>query len=1061
MTTPNRPQLWWQAAWSADPNTDPADPLWMRRWTDITPMVRKVSGISRGRMYELVKSQAGQPSINFWDPNEYLNQANTDSPYYPDVQPLRELLGQAMWDNGGTGNLINPDMWMPNDIAPLDPSFEGYSNGAAAPDTVTAVGGVTPTITTTNPQQGTKSLTYTVAAVATRQGVSWEVPCVPGQEYTTSAYIRQSSASTQWLMVDGLNNAWDNYERTEVDTWGDADSGQTWAPTGGAASAYFVSDGQGKISVTAVNSSRIQLIDTGGTDGRAVYYFTVPAVATGASYFTYLFMRGTDASNAYYARIEWATSGNATLRMARFVAAASTLLGSGVSLGPYAAGEVWALAFDLVGTQLQAKAWNTTGNQPRDWQETVTDSTITTGTLAGPRAFLNSGVTNTLPMLFAYDRFAVIGTTASSTTTTTGAYVRLSKTFIATAPTHTVTVATRGTAVAGTVNVDAIQHEPGDTASAFTTSGPCIYPILLDNVERWPRSNVEDTAGFAGQCDTTAVDGLAALNAITLDPDYAAAVMALEPDYLWRLDGGSGTSTAQETSGNQGPPLIPFDSKYGPGNPVEFGTPIEIVGAYGGTGAMFTPVDNSTAFTPDTILSTGRATGTPQIRFPAGGFNTSQWSATITAWVKATPTDPVSSMIVAFPLAVVSPIPTAPIFLQIVGDTAVAQIQSPNGSSLTTGSGVVVADGTPHLLVGTITQVSGGNTTVNLYVDGELDDTQSATTTSLGGMFTAPCTVMGVGGAGINGSQVINGVVAYTALWDRELSADEVTALWTAGGLGHAGELSGTRVARRLEQGGYNGATRISAGSTTMQPSTAGTVDALTDAQNTTTVEDGTMWVAPDGAFVFEGRQERWLRLTARGVFGEDETGGEIPYLDGVRFDYDPAFVFANVRVSRVNGTTAVGGTAVDIATAARRFFPRSSPPDSGDYETDALAQYKADWTFNSHKAPLRRVSVLTIDPSSNPALWKKALGIEIGQRWTVKRRAKAANAGAGITMSEDYFVERVIHNEINMDTGRWTISLIMSPIGLVTNPPGVTFQPWILENATYGILDSTTVLGW
>jgi hypothetical protein len=129
---------------------------------------------------------------------------------------------------------------MPNDIAPLDPSFESYANGAAAPAALTAVGGVAATVTTTNPQQGTKSLTYAVAGTATRQGISWEVPCVPGQQYTTSAYLRQSSASTQWLLTDEQNLVWDDFGRTASSGWGTADSGGAWSTSGGSASDYSV-----------------------------------------------------------------------------------------------------------------------------------------------------------------------------------------------------------------------------------------------------------------------------------------------------------------------------------------------------------------------------------------------------------------------------------------------------------------------------------------------------------------------------------------------------------------------------------------------------------------------------------------------------------------------------------------------------------------------------------------------------------------------------------------------------------------------------------------------------
>jgi hypothetical protein len=314
-------------------------------------------------------------------------------------------------------------------------------------------------------------------------------------------------------------------------------------------------------------------------------------------------------------------------------------------------------------------------------------------------------------------------------------------------------------------------------------------------------------------------------------------------------------------------------------------------------------------------------------------------------------------------------------------------------------------------------------------------------------------------GAHTEGGQTLEGVAAHFALWDRLLTTDEIDLLWAAGGLGFTGETSGERTERHLGSGNYAGATRISTTcTTTMEPATwTGSIDLLTDSQNNALAEMGTLWMAPDGALVLESRQDRWLRLTSLATFGEDFAGGEIPYLDGVVFDNDPTFVYANVQITRNGGSVARGGTSAQIVEAARKFFGRSYAIGM-DLETDTQAQDYADFTFSTHRAPLLRVSVLTIDPSSNPALWPAALKLEIGQRVTVKRRATAGNGGAGVTISAEYFIETVIHHEIDMNNQRWMMSFLLSPIGTV---PGPSFQPWILENATYGVLDSTTILGF
>ncbi len=72
------------------------------------------------------------------DPDEYLNPANTASPYYPNVVPYRQCVLQAMWPNSGTGNLLNS-------LSGFDPTFEDY-DADSTPDWVTAVGGTSPAV---------------------------------------------------------------------------------------------------------------------------------------------------------------------------------------------------------------------------------------------------------------------------------------------------------------------------------------------------------------------------------------------------------------------------------------------------------------------------------------------------------------------------------------------------------------------------------------------------------------------------------------------------------------------------------------------------------------------------------------------------------------------------------------------------------------------------------------------------------------------------------------------------------------------------------------------------
>lgn len=1061
----DRPQVWHQLCFNAEPNDPSAVPVWV----DYTEMVRRITMNRRGAQYELAQSQAAQPYIYWRDPSEILNPANASSPQYPFVEPYRQELSQAMWPNpeaaGGLGadvNLLNTGRWKPNNDVVADPSFESYANGAALPGWLTSVGATVPTITTTTPHQGTKALTYTVAATSTRQGVSWDVACVPGQEYTSSAYVRQSSASTQCLLVDDQNLAYAWFRTAAVNSWPTADSGQAWTVSGGAGATDFSASAQVAYqSNGTTNSFRTSSLDSGAADQDVrVECMLSIASATGASAAHWVCARETDGNNHYIARLVLTTSGTVTLQIDKRVAGALSAVVAAVTVdSSHTGGEWYRVRFQVYGPVVRAKAWLASTVEPSAWTVSGTDTSLTTGNLTVLRSRLESGNTNSLPVVFAWRNFMTTGMLPSTTTTTTGSYVRLTRTWTATQPKHTIQLSTVGTAVAGTVLVDALQHEIGASANTFTTSGPVVYPWQRLYVERWPRG--WEAGGFVGVTDTPAVDGFAALNAITVAAEYDAAVLAGRPAFFWPLTGGVNTVQALEISGNGGPALEPYESKYGPGIPLQFGALIDIPGSVGATGVRFEPlVPGGLSFGEGTILSLGRRPDVPGIVFPPD-YGTTVWSASIACWAQINIGSVDATHVLAAPFGDSFPNPTSPIAITASSFTSPFNVvdfhvttQGPGAGASATASALDQSDGV-HFIVGTITQTAGGNTVISIYFDGVLVDDTTVTTASLGGIYAAESTFLNVGG-NTNGGLLVDGIVSKVSLWERALSAGEVATLYEAG-LGNVGETTGQRLERHLSDGRYAGERRISTTYTTLGPPSVANIDGLTDAQNLTLAEAGRLWCAPDGALVLESRMDRWLRLTSVATFGEDSAGGEIPYGAGIEFDYDPMFVFADVRITRNGGSVAQGGLAADVAAVARKYFPRSYAIGA-DFETDTQAQYYADYVFYTHDAPLMRVSVMTITPAANPSLWPAALGLEVGQRVTVKRRAKAANGGAGLTMSADYFIEAVAIHEINFDKWDFRVSYLLSPIGTV---PGPTFQPWILENATYGVLDSTTILGW
>ncbi len=826
MATANwRPDIAVQVAFNANPNDPAATPS----WTDLTAVFRAAAGVTRGRQYELDQNQAAAPSLVFLDQNEALNPANPISPYAPNVVPYRQVLFQAMWPNGGVGNLLNtgygtnPQL---NTIAGYDPSFESYTAGATVPWILTT-GGVSPVVSTSNPGQGTQDLQYTVTNAGTEQGVGLVIPCIPGRQYTSSVYVRQTGGNT-----------------TEI--------------------------------------------------------------------------------------------------------------------------------------------------------------------------FINGGV-------------------AGTSSTATGAYVRLTVTWTATQPTHQLWVASFTTSIAGTVNVDAIQHEEGSSASTFTTSGPVIYGVFRGYVERWPSR--WDHMGVLGRAEITCVDSFGPLNLIPLDTEYHNALLAKKPDYYWRLNEPQGATSFAETSGNSGPPLVETSGKYGAADTFAPGTATNIPGDPNGTGIL----TNSSAAGFLNIPCTVAQTGMPGTAGIVMGSTTAPFGYTVAAWIsRGTNANDLGRI-----LLLLSD-PGAQ--LAFINNTwfAAWELSAPNVEFFYSHGEInvtdVYADQKPHLYVMTVS-VTSINATAVVYMDG----TQVATNTST--LFPSTnyvATVAEIGG-GINPGYgqtapgPLNGTYSHFALWNRVLSAGEVTDLWNAG-KGYPGETSGARVARYLGYG-WTGLTSLDTGQSVMGVSNLANNTALLAAcQGVTTTENGNFWQDADGNTTFAARTRRYLATTSMYTFGENAAGGEYPYEGTIAFDFDPTLVYNNVEVDNYQGVTAVTTNAASQLAYYPRAYQRNINVQS-QYEAIDASTY----LLNQHAQPHLRVQQITLDPVGNPNLWPVVLSLEVGQRVTVKRRASAANSGAGLTIQADFFVEQISHDQIDMDANTWTTTLYLSPVDIN--------QVGILDNATYGLL--------
>lgn len=201
----------------------------------------------------------------------------------------------------------------------------------------------------------------------------------------------------------------DTFQRTSVNTPGNADIGGAWTTSGGAASDYQVTPGALQLTITAANTSReVQIGNSFTGDQDTTMLFTVPAVATGADMETYLFARRFDGSNYYRMELHFKTTGLVDFDLERVGSSPTFLsLASGAGIFSYAAGDQIGIRIQCRATLISVKAWNeTTSGEPVGWTAQGINGEIARGG-TGLRVVRDTGNTNTNPV-FSINYFRTI-----------------------------------------------------------------------------------------------------------------------------------------------------------------------------------------------------------------------------------------------------------------------------------------------------------------------------------------------------------------------------------------------------------------------------------------------------------------------------------------------------------------------------------------------------------------------------------------------------------------------------------------------------------------------------
>lgn len=325
-----------------------------------------------------------------------------------------------------------------------------------------------------------------------------------------------------------------------------------------------------------------------------------------------------------------------------------------------------------------------------------------------------------------------------------------------------------------------------------------------------------------------------------------------------------------------------------------------------------------------------------------------------------------------------------------------------------------------------------------VYVNGTLVGTAATA-----GTGTFSLTKFFLGGWSLAPNGTIDEFAIYKGGGTTALSTARIAVHATAGSAPWLADLTGTRIGKLLDVGGWPAADRsLGAGTSTLQTTELG-LDLLSAVQEVEQTEFGALFVTAGGLVKFVGRDQllKGPYTTSQATFGD--TGSDLEYAD-LTYEYDDDLIVNEVTVSRADGAMQT----VSDSASQTRYLRRSLVIDGLLHQSDTTSRDAANWILTHYKDPILRVTGLRLESSAgnDTTHFPQALGRELLDRVTVKRLPQ--NLGAAI--SQDVMIQGITHQ---VSAVQWVTTWNLSP--------AETQVYWILGTAGFGELGQTTRLGF
>ena len=246
-------------------------------------------------------------------------------------------------------------------------------------------------------------------------------------------------------------------------------------------------------------------------------------------------------------------------------------------------------------------------------------------------------------------------------------------------------------------------------------------------------------------------------------------------------------------------------------------------------------------------------------------------------------------------------------------------------------------------------------------------------------------------------------------------------------------ELSSARVTRILNLIQFPSALRdIQTGTNQVQTQSGTNPNILTALRDCELAENAQFFIGKDGKAVFRNRDYKLSNTKATTVqasFSND--GTNLPYTNVVT-SFDLNEIINVYEWIRKNGATQY----ISDGDSVQKYRPLTSSKTTLNIsDTDVLSLIEQKIAETS--LPIVRVDQLEVNPKQNTNIWEKALGLEFGDRISVK----IVNPDSS-SYTDELWIESISHN-INASAQSWNWSLTLSP---------ASSSAWVLGSARLGI---------